>query len=221
MTNEVAIQIEEFKTVPVVAIERQEDASHLADALLEGGLPCAEITLRTDAGLDAIKELSNRSDFLVGAGTVHSVDQAARVVDAGAKFVVAPGFNPKTVSWCVDNGVPVFPGTSSPTDLEHALEFGLEIVKFFPAEAMGGVKTLKAFHGPYSSIRFLPTGGVSISNVAEYLSLPYVVACGGSWMVKPDLIAGGRFDEIARLTAETVQLVRELHPGTVKSEHRV
>lgn len=206
--NEIVKQVEDLKVVPVVAIESLDDAQRLADALTEGGIPCAEITLRTEAGLQAIKTLSKRSDFLVGAGTVHNADQAASVVDAGAKFVVAPGFNPKTVSWCVDNNVPMFPGTSNPTDLEQALEFGLDVVKFFPAEAMGGVKTLKAFHGPYRSIRFMPTGGVSAANVMDYLNLPYVIACGGSWMAKSNLIAEGRFDEITRLAAQTVQLVK-------------
>lgn len=204
-------QIEQLRVVPVVAIENLDDADRLADALIKGGLPCAGITLRTDAGLAAIESLSKRSDFLVGAGTVHSVEQAASVVEAGAKFVVAPGFNPKTVAWCVDHNIAIFPGISSPTDLEQALEFNLDIVKFFPAEAMGGVKTLQAFHGPYRSIRFMPTGGVSTANLLDYLKLPYVIACGGSWMVQSDLIADGHFDEITRLTAETMQLVSEMN----------
>jgi 2-dehydro-3-deoxyphosphogluconate aldolase/(4S)-4-hydroxy-2-oxoglutarate aldolase len=208
--NEIAKQIEELSVVPVVAIESVDDALRLADALTAGGIPCAEITLRTDAGLASIKALSTRSDFLVGAGTVNNAEQAAAVADAGAKFVVAPGFNPRTVKWCVDNKMPVFPGTSNPTDLEQALEFGLDVVKFFPAEAMGGVKTLKAFHGPYRSIRFMPTGGVSLSNLSDYLSLPYVIGCGGSWMAKGNLIAEGKFDEITRLAAETVQLVKKI-----------
>ena len=208
--SEIAKQIEALKVVPVVAIESEADAQRLADALIEGGIPCAEITLRTDAGLAVIESLSKRSDFLVGAGTVHNAQQAEAVLDAGGKFVVAPGFNPKTVSWCVDKKIPVFPGTSNPTDLEMALEFGLDVVKFFPAEAMGGVKTLKAFHGPYRSIRFMPTGGISMSNLPDYLSLPYVIACGGSWLVKSSLIQEGRFDEITRLAAETVQLVEEI-----------
>lgn len=207
--SEIAKQIEALKVVPVVAIESVDDAERLADALTAGGIPCAEITLRTEAGLPAIAALSKRSDFLVGAGTVNNAKQAAAVTDAGSKFIVAPGFNPRTVKWCVDNNVPVFPGTSSPTDLEQALEFGLDVVKFFPAEAMGGVKTLKAFHGPYRSIRFMPTGGISMSNLLDYLSLPYVIGCGGSWMAKSNLIAEGRFDEITRLAAETVQLVKK------------
>lgn len=213
MSN-IAKQIEELKVVPVVAIESVDDAERLADALTAGGIPCAEITLRTEAGMAAIEALSKRSDFLVGAGTVNNAEQAASVMEAGAKFIVAPGFNPRTVAWCVENKAPIFPGTSSPTDLEQALEFGLDVVKFFPAEAMGGVKTLKAFHGPYRSIRFMPTGGVSMSNLADYLSLPYVIACGGSWMAKSNLIAEGRFDEITRLAAETVQLVKQIQSGS-------
>ena len=208
--SEIVKQIEELKVVPVVAIQNLGDAERLADALTAGGIACAEITLRTEAGLPAIELLAKRSDFLVGAGTVHNADQAAAVVDAGAKFVVAPGFNPKTVAKCIDKNVPIFPGTSSPTDLEMAMEFGLDIVKFFPAEAMGGVKTLKAFHGPYHTIRFMPTGGVSMANLKDYLSLPYVIGCGGSWMAKGDLIAAGRFDEITRLAKETVAMVKEI-----------
>ena len=210
---EIVKQIEELKVVPVVAIQNLADADRLADALTAGGIACAEITLRTEAGLPAIELLAKRSDFLVGAGTVHNADQAAAVVDAGAKFVVAPGFNPKTVAKCIDKNVPIFPGTSSPTDLEMAMEFGLDIVKFFPAEAMGGVKTLKAFHGPYHTIRFMPTGGVSMANLKDYLSLPYVIGCGGSWMAKGDLVAAGRFDEITRLAKETVALVNEIRVG--------
>jgi len=211
--SEIVKQIEELKVVPVVAIQNLDDAERLADALTAGGIACAEITLRTEAGLPAIELLAKRSDFLVGAGTVHNADQAAAVIDAGAKFVVAPGFNPKTVTKCIDKNVPIFPGTSSPTDLEMAMEFGLDIVKFFPAEAMGGVKTLKAFHGPYHTIRFMPTGGVSMANLKDYLSLPYVIGCGGSWMAKGDLIAAGRFDEITRLAKETVALVKEIQAG--------
>jgi len=211
--SDIVKQIEDLKVVPVVAIQNLDDAERLADALTAGGIACAEITLRTEAGLPAIELLAKRSGFLVGAGTVHNADQAAAVIDAGAKFVVAPGFNPKTVAKCIDKDVPIFPGTSSPTDLEMAMEFGLDIVKFFPAEAMGGVKTLKAFHGPYHTIRFMPTGGVSMANLRDYLSLPYVIGCGGSWMAKGDLIAAGRFDEITRLAKETVALVKEIQAG--------
>jgi len=211
--NDISARLAQLKVVPVVAIESPDNAHRLADALLAGGLPCAEITLRTDAGLAVIEALAERSDFLVGAGTVHNVEQAKKVVDAGARFVVAPGFNPSTVAWCLDHNIPVYPGTSTPTDLEQALEFGLDVVKFFPAEAMGGIKTLKAFHGPYGNLRFMPTGGISLTNLPDYLALSYVVACGGSWMVPGTAIAAGQFDEVTRLTAETMQVVRTLCGG--------
>lgn len=205
--KEIIANVESLKIVPVVAIGDVSQAEPLADALTAGGLPCAEITLRTEAGLASIERLRDRDGFLVGAGTVHSVSQAEQVVDAGAQFVVSPGFNPKTVQRCLEKQVPIFPGISSPTDLEMALEFGLEVVKFFPAEAMGGIKTLKAFHGPYHTVRFMPTGGISPANLADYLSLPYVIACGGSWMVKSDLIDAGRFDEITQLTRDALNLI--------------
>lgn len=196
--------IQRRRILPVIAIDRVDDVSPLADALDQGGLPIAEITLRTDAGLDAIAKLSTRNDFVVGAGTVHSVEQAKMVSDAGAKFVVSPGFNPKTVQWCLDHQMPIYPGVSCPTDLESALEFGLEVVKFFPAEQLGGVKMLQALQGPYGNIRFIPTGGISAANLKTYLDLPSVIACGGSWMVKAELISSGNFDEVQRLTAEAV-----------------
>lgn len=202
-------QIQKLRLVPVVAIHSVEDAEPLADALCEGGLPCAEITLRTDAGLNAIKALSGRDNFLLGSGTVHSVDQAKAVVDAGAKFVVTPGFNPRTVTWCLDNDVAIFPGIATPTDLEMALEHGLDVVKFFPAETLGGVKTLKAFGGPYGDIQFMPTGGIGPGNLSSYLELSCVLACGGSWMVKSDLLKTGNFQEIARLTSEAVALAQQ------------
>ena len=206
--KEIIKQIADLKVVPVVAIDSLDDAERLADALTEGGIPCAEITLRTDAGLGAIELLAKRSDFLVGAGTVHSADQAKQVRDAGAKFMVTPGFNTKTGDVVRRKQLSrIFPGTSSPTDLESALELELDVVKFFPAEAMGGVKTLKAFHGPYRSIRFMPTGGVSPANLLDYLNLPYVIACGGSWMAKSNFINEGRYDEITRLAKETIQMI--------------
>ena len=203
-------QLESLGVVPVVAIESPALANQLADALLAGGLPCAEITLRTEAAESVIETLASRSDFLVGAGTVHSVIQAQRVVAAGAKFVVAPGFNPRTVGWCLENQIPVFPGISSPTDLEQALEFGLQVVKFFPAEALGGIKLLAALHGPYSQVRFMPTGGISLSNLPDYLRLPYVIACGGSWMVRPEWLTNHSFDQITQQALETMNIVRSV-----------
>ncbi len=199
-------KLEQIKIVPVVAIDSAEKAEPLAEALCAGGLPCAEVTMRTDAALDVIRVMAKRDDLLLGVGTVHNPEQAKAAVEAGAQFVVAPGFNPRTVIWCQENNIPVFPGTSSPTDLEMALEHGLEIVKFFPAETIGGVKTLKAFSGPYGGLRFIPTGGIGPANVKDYLALPCVVACGGSWMVKPDLLQDGDFDEVQRLAAEAVAL---------------
>ena len=204
-TIELIDEISKSKILPVVAIHDVNDADSLADALSGAGLPIAEITLRTSSGLRAIARLSERDAFVVGAGTVHSVDQAKQVADAGAKFVVTPGFNPKTVQWCLEHSLPVYPGVSSPTDLETALEFGLDVVKFFPAEQIGGVKMLRTLEGPYGDIRFIPTGGINLANLTDYLRLPSVVACGGSWMVKSSLIAEGRFDEVQRLTTEAIE----------------
>lgn len=203
-------RIKSLKVVPVAALEDVDSARRVADALCAGGLPCIEVTLRTAAALDAIRALAGREDLLLGAGTVHRAEQAAAAVDAGARFVVTPGFNPRTVDWCRDQGVPVFPGVSSPTDLEMAMEHDLDVVKFFPAEAMGGVAMLKAFHGPYREMRFLPTGGIHPGNLGDYLALPYVLACGGSWMVPGDLIRENRFGEVERLAREAVELATSL-----------
>ena len=200
--------LEKLRVIPVVALEDADKAEPLADALCAGGLPCVEITLRTETALESIRTLAGRDDLLLGAGTVHGSEQARAAVDAGARFIVTPGFNPKTVAWCLENEVPVFPGTSSPTDLEMALDFGLKIVKFFPAEAIGGVKTLKAFAGPYGALRFIPTGGISPRNLPDYLVLPQVVACGGSWMVTQDLIDGDLFAEVTRLASEAVSFAK-------------
>ncbi len=198
-----------FRIIPVVAIHDAQNANPLADALIEGGLPSAEITFRTEAALDAISCMAKRGDMLVGAGTVLKVEQARRAVDSGACFIVSPGFNPKVVQYCVDNHIPVTPGTSTPTDIERAIDFGLDAVKFFPAEAFGGVKTLKAISAPFGMMRFIPTGGIGPHNLIAYLSLPNIPACGGSWMVKSDLIFKGKFTEIIRLTREAMDLVTQ------------
>ena len=195
-------RLQSLRLIPVVALDRAEDTEPLADSLCAGGLRCAEITLRTDAALDSIQALADREEFLIGAGTVHSAEQAKAAVEAGAQFVVTPGFNPRTVMWCQENQVPVFPGIATPTDLELALEHGVETVKFFPAETLGGVNTLKAFSGPYGQIRFIPTGGIHAGNLADYLALPSVLACGGSWMVKV-----GDWESTTKLTAEAMQLI--------------
>ncbi|MCD6365889.1 MAG: bifunctional 4-hydroxy-2-oxoglutarate aldolase/2-dehydro-3-deoxy-phosphogluconate aldolase [Planctomycetes bacterium] len=203
-------QLGELKLVPVVKIENAADSAPLCDALVAAGLPCAEMTFRTAAAPEAIKTAADRGDMIVGAGTVLSVDQAKQAVDNGAEFIVSPGFNPKVVGYCVDNDIPVTPGVSNPTDVESALGFGLEVVKFFPAEAFGGVKTLKAISAPYGMMRFIPTGGINADNLLDYLRFEKVFACGGSWMVKSDLISSGKFDEITRLTAQAVALVGQL-----------
>jgi 2-dehydro-3-deoxyphosphogluconate aldolase/(4S)-4-hydroxy-2-oxoglutarate aldolase len=203
-------KLNEIKIIPVIAMNNAADAGPLADALVAGGLPCAEITFRTAAGADAVKVMAERGDILVGAGTVLKVDQVKQAVDNGASFIVSPGFNPKVVKYCVDNGISITPGCSNPTDLEMALDFELEVVKFFPAEAFGGLKTLKAMSAPYNMLRFIPTGGISPDNILDYLRFNKVVACGGSWMVKSALINDGKFDEIKKLTTEAVALLDNL-----------
>jgi 2-dehydro-3-deoxyphosphogluconate aldolase/(4S)-4-hydroxy-2-oxoglutarate aldolase len=199
----------ELRIVPVVAIHNAKDAVALAEALYQGGLPSAEITFRTAAAPEAIQQIAKRSDMLVGAGTVLKVDQVKQAVDSGACFIVSPGFNPKVVQYCLDHQIPVTPGISTPTDIEMALDFGLEIVKFFPAEAFGGLKTLKAMSAPYTMMKFIPTGGIGPHNLLDYLMHPQVPACGGSWMVTSAMIAEGRFDEITRLTREAVEIVSQ------------
>ena len=196
--------------VPVVAIDRAEDATGLGEALMAGGLPCAEITFRTAAAVSAIERIAAEFPaILVGAGTVLSVQQAKDAVSAGAKFIVSPGFDANVVDWCVENKLPVTPGVATPTEINMALTKGLDILKFFPAERLGGIAMLKAIGAPYVNVKFIPTGGINANNVAEYLSLPFVHACGGSWMVKRSLIAEGQFVEITRLVEQAVAVVNE------------
>ncbi|MCQ2519349.1 MAG: bifunctional 4-hydroxy-2-oxoglutarate aldolase/2-dehydro-3-deoxy-phosphogluconate aldolase [Lachnospiraceae bacterium] len=191
--------------VPVIALDNAKDAEPLAKALYNGGLPCAEVTFRTDAAEESIRIMTEKfPDMLVGAGTVLTTEQVDRAVAAGAKFIVSPGLNPKVVKYCVDKNIPIMPGTSNPSDVEAALELGLEVVKFFPAEACGGIEMIKAMSAPYGKVRFMPTGGVNASNLKSYLDFPKIIACGGTWMVKKDLIAAGKFDEIEALTREAV-----------------
>jgi 2-dehydro-3-deoxyphosphogluconate aldolase/(4S)-4-hydroxy-2-oxoglutarate aldolase len=212
--NDVLKRISELKIIPVIAIDDAGDASGLGDALVAGGLPIAEITFRTDAAEQSIRTLARRSDLLVGAGTVLNVETVKRAVDAGAKFIVSPGFNPKVVSWCVANKVPITPGTATPTDVEMALDHGLDVVKFFPCEAIGGLKTLKAIAAPYGMMRFIPTGGITLENLEEYLKFPKILACGGSWMVGKEMIAAKQFDKIRDLSRQAVQLAERVRPVT-------
>ena len=198
-----------YRIVPVVAIEEAENAMPLAEALIQGGLPCAEVTFRTAAAPAVIESLAQRGDMLVGAGTVLKIEQVQTAVDAGACFIVAPGFNPRVVEYCLNHNIPITPGVATPTDIEAAMGFGLEIVKYFPAEAFGGLKTLKAISGPYTMMKFIPTGGINAGNVCEYLGHPKVAAVGGSWMVKSSLISQKQFDTITRLTKEAVALAQK------------
>lgn len=197
--------------IPVVSIPREEYAVPLAEALVEGGLPCAEITFRTAAAASSIEAISKKHPgMLLGAGTVLSIEQARRAIDSGAGFLVSPGTNPEVIDFCLENGYPIFPGVCTPTEIELAMSRGLTTLKFFPAGPMGGVKFLKAISAPYGMIRFIPTGGIDAGNLAEYLALPQVVACGGSWMVKPELMTEGKFDQIASLAREAAELVRAI-----------
>ena len=197
--------------IPVIKLDRAEDALPLSRALSNGGINCAEITFRTDAAEEAIRLIHNeRPDFLLAAGTVLSPSQADRAIAAGAAFIVSPGFNPEVVKHCIANGYPIIPGVCTPGEVEAALSFGLTRLKFFPAEAAGGVKMIKAMAAPYTSVKFMPTGGINPSNVAEYLNCKAVFACGGSWMVPADKISNGEFDEIERLTREASALLKEI-----------
>ena len=206
--HETLKQIGALGVVPVVAIEDARDALPLADALIKGGLPCAEITFRTAAAADAIKAMADTyPEMLVGAGTVISVEQAQQAIDNGARFIVSPGLDVEVVKYCQEQAVPVTPGIITPTELQKALKMGLEVVKFFPAEVSGGVKYLKALGGPFPKVKFIPTGGISTANLTDYLANPQVVACGGSWLVKKQMIATGEFDRIEQLAREAIALV--------------
>lgn len=205
--EEVLKSIGEIGVVPVVRIEDAKDAVPLGEALLAGDLPLAEITFRTEAAEQAIKNISSAlPDMLVGAGTVLTVEQVKKARAAGAKFIVSPGFNPQVVDYCLEQGIPVTPGVNSPTSIEMALERNLRVLKFFPAEASGGLAMLKAVAGPYGGVSFIPTGGINTRNMQSYLASGLVHACGGSWMAKADMIAAGRFAEITRLAREAVSL---------------
>ena len=208
--SEILEKIKEIGIVPVIVLEDAKDALPLAEALTEGGLPCAEVTFRTAAAEDSIRAISQAyPEMLVGAGTVLTTEQVDRAVAAGAKFIVSPGFNPRIVQYCQEKGVPITPGCSSPPDIEQALEHGLKVVKFFPAEQLGGLAMIKALAGPYVDVSFMPTGGINAGNVKDYLAYNRILACGGSWMVKGDLIKAGDFQRITELVKEAKQLVEE------------
>ncbi len=206
--TELLSTIKKHKIVPVIKIEKAEHTIPLCRALINGGLPVAEITFRTDAAAEAISiAVKEFPEMLVGAGTVITTSQADQALDAGARFIVAPGLNPKIVSHVLSRGETMIPGVNNPSQIEAALELGLSTLKFFPAEASGGLAMLKAMSAPYGGVQFMPTGGINTSNIREYLAHRGVVACGGSWMVPADLISNEKFDEIENRVREAVALV--------------
>jgi 2-dehydro-3-deoxyphosphogluconate aldolase/(4S)-4-hydroxy-2-oxoglutarate aldolase len=201
-------RLAECRLVPVVVIDRAEDAWPLAQALKAGGLPVAEVTFRTAAAEAAIREMAKDKDIVLGAGTVLQPEQVDRAVDAGATYIVTPGFSVKVVRRCREKGVPVFPGVATPTEVQMALDEGVDVVKFFPAESLGGIKALKAIAAPYSMVRFIPTGGINLEKLPDYLAFKAVVAVGGSWMVAPELLKERNFAEVTRLAAQAVAVAR-------------
>ena len=207
--NKILSEIESYGIVPVIVIEDAENAIPLSEALIEGGLPVAEVTFRTKSARESIERIAKAyPEMLVGAGTVLSVDQVKSAVDAGAKYIISPGLNPKVVEYCVVNSITITPGIATPSEVERALEFGLEVVKYFPAESLGGLNYLKAISAPYVNLRFIPTGGIDEKNLLSYLQFSKVIACGGSWMVKSDLISNQKFNEIKNLTAAALKIVK-------------
>lgn len=203
----IAEQFYQYGVVPVVVLEDAKDAVRLAKALMDGGLPCAEVTFRTEAAEDAIRLMCKEyPDMLVGAGTVLTIDQVDRAVAAGARFIVSPGFDPEIVDYCLEKDIPVFPGCITPSEVAQAAKRGIEVVKFFPAEQAGGVAMIRSLAAPYTGMKFMPTGGISAKNLRDYLECDKILCCGGSWMVKSDLIHQGEFDRIRDLTREAVEL---------------
>ena len=201
----------DYAVVPVVVLNDADDAVPLADALIKGGLPCAEVTFRTDAAEESIRRICESfPDMLVGAGTVLTTEQVERAYKAGAKFIVSPGFDPEIIDYCISIGLPVLPGCITPSEIAQAVKRGLKVVKFFPAEQSGGVAMIKAMAAPYSMVKFMPTGGISTKNLADYLSCDKILCCGGSWMVKEDLIRSGSFDKITDMTKEATALAKSI-----------
>ncbi len=203
-------QLKALKVIPVIAIDKAEDIIPLGKVLAENGLPAAEITFRSTAAEEAIRLLrETQPDMLIGAGTVLNREQAIAAKEAGATFIVSPGFNPNTVKACQEIGIDIVPGVNNPSTVEAALEMGLTTLKFFPAEASGGINMVKSLLAPYTDIELMPTGGINPANIKDYLAIPRVLACGGTWMVDKKLIEEGNWEELARLTREAVALVNE------------
>ena len=197
----------ELKVVPVVVLDDAKDAEPLAKALVEGGLPCAEVTFRTEEAAESIRIMTEvYPDMLVGAGTVLTTEQVDKAVESGAKFIVSPGFDPEIVDYCIEKNIPVFPGCISPSEVAQAVKRGLQVVKFFPAEQSGGLAMIKAMAAPYNMLKFMPTGGINTKNLKDYLACDKILCCGGSWMVKGDMIKAGEFEKIKKLTREAKEL---------------
>ena len=206
-------RFEDFGVVPVVVLDDVKDALPLAKALTEGGLPCAEVTFRTEAAEESIKVMAEAyPDMVVGAGTVLTIEQVDAAVKAGAKFIVSPGFDPEIVDYCLKKEIPIFPGCVTPSEVAQAVKRGLKVVKFFPAEPAGGVVMIKAMAAPYNQLRFMPTGGIGTQNLKDYLEFDKIICCGGSWMVKADLIKNGEFEKICKLTKEAKELAKNIRP---------
>jgi len=200
-------QFYDYAVVPVVVLDDAEDAAPLAEALVKGGIPCAEVTFRTEAAEESIRIMSEKyPEMLVGAGTVLTTEQVDRAVAAGAKFIVSPGFDPEIVDYCMEKNIPVFPGCVSPSEVAQAVKRGLKVVKFFPAEQAGGLAMLKAMAAPYTMLKFMPAGGINTKNLKEYLGFSKILCCGGSWMVKGDMIKNKEFDKITEMTREATEL---------------
>ena len=211
LTSQTADNFRRFGIIPVVVLDDPKDAEPLAEALCLGGLPCAEVTFRRPAAAEAIRIMTEKyPDMLVGAGTVLTKEQADEAINSGAKFIVSPGLNPETVLYCRERGIPMIPGTQTPSDIERALSLGLDKVKFFPAELSGGLAMLKCLASVYVNMQFMPTGGLDAKKVRDYLAFDRIFACGGTWIVKSDLVKQKKFDEIKTLVEEAVQIVREV-----------
>lgn len=202
-------RFQELGVVPVVVLEDEKAAVPLAKALVQGGLPCAEVTFRTEAAAESIRLMSEAyPDMLVGAGTVLTTEQVDLAVKSGAKFIVSPGFDPEVVDYCLEKNIPVLPGCITPSEVAQAVKRGLKVVKFFPAEQAGGIAMIKAMAAPYYNVKFMPTGGISPKNLKDYLSCDKILCCGGSWMVKGDMVKNGEFDKIQMLVKEAKELAR-------------
>ena len=209
--TDMMLQLKKIGIIPVVVLNDAKDAMPLAERLVKGGLPCAEVTFRTEAAEESIRQIAKAfPDMIVGAGTVLNIEQADRAIDAGAKFIVSPGLNPKVTEYVLKKGVPMTPGVCTPTEIEAAMEFGLDVVKFFPAEPSGGLKMIKALAAPYVGLQFMPTGGINAEIVRDYLKYDRIVACGGSWMVSGSLVKEGKFDEIEQMVREAAAIVKEI-----------